>query len=224
MLVHLRHGLSLSSADGVVEVGCDCAAAAGAPTAGRCRHWPLRLAPGAAGRQAGGYDWLMDAQGCDALHLFKGLQPAALMQVNLAAQQHCSAAGMMHMFGCTNHRAVCACEMRSCQDSCMFISSCTAHSVLHCSRRTCKCLSHTAWQPHLLCCALCMQPVYYAHLQVAAAADTALQETLRNIGHLLQAGQAALEGGGLGLLGSSSSSITSLNTVVQRGVDLQVGD
>uniref|UniRef100_A0A383WN72 Uncharacterized protein n=1 Tax=Tetradesmus obliquus TaxID=3088 RepID=A0A383WN72_TETOB len=56
--------------------------------------------------------------------------------------------------------------------------------------------------------------------QVAAAADTALQETLRNIGHLLQAGQAALEGGSSGLLGSSSS-ITSLNTVTQRGVDLQ---
>ncbi|WIA38615.1 hypothetical protein OEZ86_001925 [Tetradesmus obliquus] len=56
--------------------------------------------------------------------------------------------------------------------------------------------------------------------QVAAAADTALQETLRNIGHLLQAGQAALEGGSSGLLGSSSS-ITSLNTVTQRGVYLQ---
>jgi hypothetical protein len=67
-------------------------------------------------------------------------------------------------------------------------------------------------------------------VQVAADADTALQLTLQHMDQLLQAGQAALgagssSSGSSGLLGSysDSSSITSLNTVAERGVDLQVG-
>jgi hypothetical protein len=66
-------------------------------------------------------------------------------------------------------------------------------------------------------------------MQVAAAADTALQETLQSLGQLLQAGQALETGGASGLLAGSldgyadGSSITSLNTVAERGVSLQVG-
>jgi hypothetical protein len=64
-------------------------------------------------------------------------------------------------------------------------------------------------------------------LQVAAVVDTALQQSLQNMGQLLQAGQAALGGssstGSNWLLGSySDSSITSLNTVAERGISLQV--
>jgi hypothetical protein len=61
------------------------------------------------------------------------------------------------------------------------------------------------------------------NLQVAAAADTALQDTLQSVGQLLQVGQAAMDGSAPGVLAGSSSSITSLNTVAERGVNLQVG-